>query len=188
MSNDPDRLKYTKIWQAVRATSAASGLFHPLVIQMGDTSVYRETYTDGATRCNNPIGQLWNEARNVFSKGDATFEDCIDCIISIGTGKPTVEAFGRSFKQIAKALVKITTETEETARSFYLEHEALGKDGRYCRLTVDNGLQGIGIEDSGMKDRIIAVTKNYLSQPDTDAKLRNCEASMKKHECEFDFA
>ncbi|KAL3481009.1 FabD/lysophospholipase-like protein [Aspergillus californicus] len=185
---DSDRLKYTKVWQAARATSAASGFFDPLVIRMGENPGYNETYTDGATGCNNPVRQLWNEACDMFLGEQERLEDHLDCIISIGTGKPSIEAFGSHFLEVAKALVRISTETDNTAGDFQWQHRALGDQGRYCRLTVDNGLQDVGLEEYEKADRIIAATKAYLNLPDTIAKLMKCTKTMREHQCESNFA
>jgi hypothetical protein len=187
---DSDRLKYTKVWQAARATSAASGFFDPIVIRMGesDRSGYNETYTDGATGCNNPIRQVWNEACDMYLGEGERLEDHLDCIVSIGTGKPAVQSFGITPLEVGRALVKISTETDDTANDFQWQHQTVQKQGQYCRLTVDNGLQEVGLEGYGEVDRIIGATKVYLRQSDKIQKLEKCKRVMKEHQCEFDFA
>ena len=50
-------LRMTKIWEAGRATSAASSFFNPITI--GD---FRESFVDGATGANNLVYEVWNKA------------------------------------------------------------------------------------------------------------------------------
>ncbi|KAE8371346.1 acyl transferase/acyl hydrolase/lysophospholipase [Aspergillus bertholletiae] len=161
MQKDTDRLKYIKIWQAARATSAASGFFRPS----------RDL-------------QLWNEACDVFLGDQDRLDDHLDCLISIGTGKPTLNESGTNLQHVAKALVDISIETEQTACAFQQEHQLLEKDGRYCRLTVENGLQDVYLEEYQKTDRIIAATKGYLINLDTIGKLTKCITAMKEHRVE----
>ena len=49
-------LRTTKIWEAGRATSAASS-FDPITIDD-----FGESFVDGATGANNPMYEVWNEA------------------------------------------------------------------------------------------------------------------------------
>ena len=50
----------TRIWEAARATSAASSFFDPIKIGQ-----FGEEFVDGAVGANNPVAQLWNEAKIV---------------------------------------------------------------------------------------------------------------------------
>ena len=70
------------VWEAGRATSAAATFFDPIPI-----GPYGEEFIDGATECNNPIEKLMEEARHVWG----SIDDCLDCIVSIGTGQPPVK-------------------------------------------------------------------------------------------------
>jgi len=47
-------LNKVKIWEAARATSAATSFFNPITIGT-------ESFVDGATGANNPINELWTE-------------------------------------------------------------------------------------------------------------------------------
>ena len=60
----PDLYHVTKIWEADRATSAASSFFDPIAIGSLD-----QEFLDGGTGANNPILQLCNEAADVFCDG-----------------------------------------------------------------------------------------------------------------------
>lgn len=176
---DSDRLKYLTVWQAARATSAASTFFDPIEIPLGRST---EVYVDGATGANNPTRILWNEARELLIDAGQRLEDNLDCIVSIGTGVPAVKAFGESLKELGSTLVAFSTETENTARAFYQDHRELVQDGRYCRLNVQNGLQGIGLEEYQKNDYIMSVTKDYLDLPDVMDLLQRLVSRAAVHE------
>ena len=181
---DADRLNHVKIWQAALATSAASTFFDPLTISMG---AYDEVYVDGATGANNPIYQVWNEANDVWIKGSDKLEDNIDCLVSIGTGIPSLKPFGKSLKAVGETLVRISTETEDTAETFHRAHLHLFSAGSCSRFNV-NGLESVGLEETAKKNLIIQATKNYLQSQkvlDTTEKVVKC---LKDHECAFDYA
>ena len=181
-----DRLKYTKVWQAARATSAATGFFDPMPIQFG---AYKESYTDGATGANNPVNHLWHQAKEAFCLDPLEhLEDHVDCVVSIGTGVPTVESFGSGLKSIAKSIVAISTETEITARDFRRTHEDLFQAQRYFRFNVTHGLEQIGLERSDRKDDIINITNNYLDSDETHESISRCVKILVQHTCASQFA
>ena len=47
-----------KIWEACRATSAASSFFDLIAIGR-----YKEEFVDGATGANNPVWEIWNQVQ-----------------------------------------------------------------------------------------------------------------------------
>ena len=55
-----DMYHKTRIWEAVRVTSAASFFFNPIKI-----GLFEEEFVDGAVKANNPVMQLWNEVKNM---------------------------------------------------------------------------------------------------------------------------
>lgn len=152
---DSDLLKTTQIWQAARATSAASSFFAP--INIGPN---KEEFVDGAVGANNPVEVLWDEARELWSQD--RLEDNVRCIVSIGTGEPTLSAFGNKFWEIAKTLKEVATETERTANAFQNRHFDLVQANRYYRFNVKHGLENVGLEEWAQRDKIVAVTRHYL--------------------------
>jgi len=182
---DPDRLKHVKIWQAARATSAASTFFKPIAIPLGS---YIETFVDGATGANNPVQQVWNEAADMWMKEHERLEDNIDCFVSIGTGVPSIESFGESLKGLAETLVQISTETEDTAETFHRTHLQFSNSGRYCRFNVLNGLQNVGLEEIERTPFIMSTTKHYLESQDVVNLMKKCVKRLAEHECALNFA
>lgn len=171
-----DLLKTVTIWEAARATSAATSFF--------DLGTHRTVFSDGATGANNPIYELWLLSKDAFYADDPTIsadylQQDIGCIVSIGTGVPGPKAFGVYPTSIAKALLSMTTETEQTARRFARDRSTLSDGGRYFRFNVPSGLDKIAMEDSKSKSAIIAVTDRYLEDQETFKKAENCSKILR---------
>ncbi|KAM7214398.1 hypothetical protein V8F06_010236 [Rhypophila decipiens] len=145
-----------RIWEAARATSAASTFFDP--IQIGT-----QQFVDGATGMNNPVEMVLSEAKAIWPD-DA--RDRIQCLISIGTGVPPMKDFGGNLAEIANTLKSLATDTQRTAERFYQNHAELGVgDGRYFRFNVDNsGLSDVRLDEQEKKEQIVAATEMYLEQ------------------------
>ncbi|EHK96445.1 putative Patatin group A-3 [Glarea lozoyensis 74030] len=125
-----------KIWEACRATSAASPFFDPIAI-----GPYEEEFVDGAAGANNPVWEVWNEAQLLW--GPQPLAGKTKCLVSIGT-------------------VSIATETEQTAERFRRDKAHLDDSGRYYRFNVDRGLEEVGLEESKKKKEIAAATRRYV--------------------------
>lgn len=130
-------------------------------------------FLDGATKANNPVTKLWQEAAAVF--GD-DFEDRLQLALSIGTGVPQLRAFGNDFLSVAKTMVKLATETEDTNADFERAHKALVRDDRFFRFNVHVGLADIGLERVGEQARIRAATHKYLELMDVQRRLDSFKA------------
>ncbi|KAF2015348.1 FabD/lysophospholipase-like protein [Aaosphaeria arxii CBS 175.79] len=143
------------IWEACRATSAASSFFDPIV--MGQ---FREEFVDGATGANNPVREVWDQAQLVW---EPELESKVKCLVSIGTGIPSLKPFKDDAFHIHKTLVAISTETEQTAERFRREKAQLHTSGRYYRFNVDRGLEDIGLEEATKVKEIAAATRRFVS-------------------------
>ncbi|KAL9128122.1 MAG: hypothetical protein Q9217_003143 [Psora testacea] len=156
----------TLIWEAARATSAASSFFDPIKIGPFDEEFV------GAVGVNNPVAQLWNEAKYIWSH--EPLEDNIKCLVSIGTGVLSLTPYGTSLLEIAQTLKAIATETEKTAESFHRAHTELDDGNRYFRFNVQHGLENIGLEDTTQKNKIIAATSRYVAQESVMRQMKLC--------------
>ena len=143
------------IWQAGRATSAASLFFSP--IKIGN-----QWFTDGATGFNNPINEVMDEAQRIWPD----MQTPIERVVSIGTGKPALKAFGSHLKALAETLIRISTATEITANSFKTGAQHRGLGGSYFRFNVSQGLEDVALESYKESGKIEAATNNYLDDFD----------------------
>ncbi|KAI1094217.1 hypothetical protein F5B19DRAFT_490645 [Rostrohypoxylon terebratum] len=150
---DTQALLDCKIWEAARATSAAATFFDPITIG-------RQTFVDGATGNNNPIRQVLDEAKLIWP--GAVSLGRIQCIVSVGTGVPSLEDFGDNLKELVATLKRIATDTEEIERRFYRDHKDLGLGNKYFRFNVDRGLSDVALGAFEHIDTIETAAENYL--------------------------
>ena len=171
-----DLLDSVTIWEACRATSAASSFFDSIAVGR-----YREKFVDGGTGANNPVGEVWNQAQLMW--GPQPIENRIQCLVSIGAGIPQLKAFGDYPYQIFKTLSAIATETEQTAKKFQEDKRHLDDAGRYYRFNVFRGLEEIGLEESKKTPDIAAATRGYIQSPDVYKKMQECANNVSGREC-----
>lgn len=153
-----------------RATSAASTFFEPITI-----GPHCEIFVDGATGANNPIREVWTAAMDMWPATQyGPLNGNIKCLVSIGTGVPSLKAFGDSVLEVGKTLLKISTETEGTAESFVQEHSDMDDENRYFRFNVLNGLGDIGLEEYKRMGDIAAATRQYIQTQDVFKKMKAC--------------
>jgi predicted acylesterase/phospholipase RssA len=152
-----------KIWEAGRATSAAPLYFAPISI-----GPLGSIYADGGMKNNNPVWVLYNEVHNEWPDAE------IACIVSVGTGIPETRPLGNGLREVMESCVAIAVETEDTARLFRTAHKNL--EGRYFRFNVEQGLQGIALDEWNHFDRMDAATQLYLS--DMSDQLGLCAAKL----------
>lgn len=172
-----DLLTITKIWEAARATSAASTFFEP--IEIGD-----EGFLDGGTGANNPVYQLWTEAGDQWrNPPEIRLEDQISCLVSVGTGEPSIEPFGTNMLAVATTLRDLATQTQATAEQFQRDHSDLDDKRRLYRFNVTHGLEKIGLEEANQRKAIIAATRNYLQGQTIFRALESCGTLLEQREC-----
>ncbi|OCK72888.1 FabD/lysophospholipase-like protein, partial [Lepidopterella palustris CBS 459.81] len=162
-----DLLNTVKIWEACRATSAASSFFDNIAIGR-----YQEEFIDGATGANNPVWELWNQAQLIW--GPEPLENNVKCLVSVGTGVPSLKPFRDDVFHIGETLVAIATETEQTAERFRRDKSHLDNSGRYYRFNVTSGLEDIGLEESKKIKEIAAATRRYVGSQDVFKKMQAC--------------
>ena len=158
----------TKIWEAARATSAAPTFFEP--IRIGRTE---RTFGDGGTGANNPVHEMWKEAIDICD-GESLTEN-LACIVSIGTGVPNLKKFGSSAKEVMESILRIATETEETANNFNRTHPELSTgQQRYFRFNTPRGLAEIGLDEASEAGTIEDMTDVYLKDENVYKQIQQC--------------
>jgi len=148
------------LFQACRATSAASTFFPPMTIQ-GDT------YIDGGLLSNNPVHQVHQEATDLWPNDE-------QMIISIGTGESPKTAFKGNLKVLAEALTKIATESHRTAEVFRArDGNKMSKAGLYYRFDVPN-LGSVGLEEWKESSLVRGLTRDYVNSSATSEARQRC--------------
>lgn len=165
----------TTIWEACRATSAATTLFDPIAI-----GPYQEQFVDGALGANNPVYMLWNQAQDMWT--GSKLRSCLRCLVSIGTGVSALKPVRDDVLGIGATLARLATETEKTAERFRRDKSDLC-EGRYYRFNVSHGLENVGLEESGKQRQIAAATGRYLESQDVFERIKTCATSVPRRQC-----
>ena len=171
-----DLLNSVTIWEACRATSAATSFFDPI-----EVGRYSEGFVDGATGANNPVREVWDQAQLAW--GPEPLEGKVKCLVSIGTGVPSLKAFKDDVFNIGQTLAAIATETEQTAERFRRERGLLDSTGRYYRFNVVRGLEDIGLEEAKKVKEMAAATRRYISSQEVHKQMQACAGSIAGREC-----
>ncbi|KOS47673.1 hypothetical protein ACN38_g1342 [Penicillium nordicum] len=138
------------IWEAARATSAATTFFKP--IKIGRDNI---EYIDAGFGHNNPCDKLIAEAKEVFP-GRSDMQ-----ILSIGTGLGNVVSMKSNFISIIGAMKKMATSSNKVAARL---EDRYGGNGQYFRFNVEHGLEDVTLSDWKKESTISTNTNNYLSQ------------------------
>jgi predicted acylesterase/phospholipase RssA len=171
-----DLLNSARIWEACRATSAATSFFDPIAVRR-----FGEEFVDGATGANNPVREVWDQAQLVW--GPEPLEGRVKCLVSIGTGVPSLKPFKDDVLHIGETLVAIATETEQTAERFRRERQLLDSTGRYYRFNVVRGLEEIGLEEAAKVKEMAAATRRYIASQEVHKQMQACAGSVAGREC-----
>lgn len=154
------------IWEACRATTAASTFFKPILI--GQPGL-QEEFVDAALGCNNPVTQVVREATQEFQKRE------IGCVLSIGTGKQGITAIRSSRFDIRggisriKAWKRITTDAEHESRE--MQERFKDRPGSYFRFNVERGLEGIALSEWDKMSDVKTHTIAYLDSEDVSQEV-----------------
>jgi len=150
------------IWQACRATSAATTFFDPISI-----GKFGQRFVDGGILYNNPIQLVALEAGYLWPEQEAI-------ILNIGTGSPTSPHFAGNLADIAEAMGRILTRTENTYNEFFESHQEMAGRGLLFRFNVIQGLEHVGLDEYKEVARIVDATDTYLDDPKTCIELKAC--------------
>ncbi|KAF1362124.1 FabD/lysophospholipase-like protein [Lizonia empirigonia] len=150
-----DLLNSVTIWEACRATSAASSSLR------SDRS-----------------RTVWDQAQLAW--GPEPLEGRVKCLVPIGTGVPSLKPFKDDVLHIGTTLAAIATETEGTAAQFRRERPLLDSTGRYYRFNVDRGLEDIGLEEAKKVKEMAAATRRYIATQ--DKQMQACAGSIAARE------
>ncbi|KAF4465990.1 ankyrin repeat [Fusarium albosuccineum] len=146
-----------ELWQALRATSAASTFFD--AYQHGV-----KKFVDGGFAYNNPVQRVMVEAADLWGNNRPTV------LISIGTGESLGESLGGNLMELAQRMARLVTQTERTADDFSSSHRTMVDEGMYFRFNVP-GLATIGMQEYKEVHAIDGHTIGYLNKGPTGRDL-----------------
>lgn len=162
-----------RIWEVARATSAATSFFAPMKINHAGEP---RCFVDAGLGHNNPIEEIYLEAKEKLGKPEIPFDDQIRILVSIGTGKPALQDFGKSVTEVAKSIVRIASETQKTANKFYEMHQELADRDGYFRLNPPD-LSEVLLDEASKKNIIASRSEAYGNDPETKNILRRWVAA-----------
>ncbi|KAL2858486.1 acyl transferase/acyl hydrolase/lysophospholipase [Aspergillus pseudoustus] len=168
--------KGTKIWEAAAATFANHSFFDPIILGPS-----RRRFTDSSAQANNPIREVWIEAKNVWRL--TSLESQLRCLVSIGTGLPTIKRARHSsgvfgFASAAKSAGASAADPEVETNKFIQEHSELDDDGRLYRFDVPNGLAEIELDSIAEIETIVDATQEYLAKELVYKQVRRCGKAL----------
>lgn len=124
---------------------------------------------------------MWNEAQDIWTS--SSLEDKVKCLVSIGTGIPSVASFKAGLIDIGQALLAVATETERTAERFSRDKFRLDNTGRYYRFNVIQSLENIGLEETKQKDAVVDATDLYIESQAVFKQMKACAGAMSDAKC-----
>ena len=148
-----------KVWEALRATSAASTFFDPIRLEKTG-----QKFVDGGLGHNNPVDLVLSEARSLWPNDEVV-------VVSIGTGNKLAGSLEGNIGELAKRIVELVTDTEEKAEDFQRHNPQLcSPTGNYFRFNVP-GLSKYELSEYKEKPSIITHTQTYTMKHDISQNI-----------------
>jgi hypothetical protein len=153
------------IWEACRATSAATGLFEPITI--GSCG---QRFIDGAITYNNPVQLVYDEAQDIF--GQSRADNAI--LVSIGTGRGPLKPFRGNLKNIVDAMKKLVTDSQKAHDDFSNSPRNMVDRNLFVRFNVYPGLEDVDLHEYAQAEKIEGATQDYLHNSETQRVFNRC--------------
>ncbi|KAG8629654.1 hypothetical protein KVT40_003519 [Elsinoe batatas] len=163
--------KHTKIWEAVRATSATSTFFGPIEI-----GPQRRKFYDGGALAINPVEKLWEEAADMVEDTDS-LRDRLNCLVSIGTGLRFLTSFDDSAEGLLQTLMSIATDAELTADRFQRDKSELFQNKSCYRFNAPS-VGNVNLDSPEVKGDVAQMTDYYIGKQETWNSLRQCRSKL----------
>lgn len=162
------------LYEAASATAAA-----PMYFKGVKFTTQGENWCDGGLRRNNPIMEVMNEVQR-----EPGFRNRkVGCILSIGTGAPSISHISSGLASFLQGAVKMMTNSEDIANDFAAtdEAKALAAGKRYFRFSIPQGMEELELDECKEKDleRMRALASNYL-RIHCSAEILQCARSLHK--------
>ena len=163
------------IWEASSATAAAPAYFKRVKLQHDDSIWVDGGFTQNR---NNPIHEVVAE----IEREKAFKSKKIGCLLSIGTGAPSVKDISNHVIPMMKHAIDMLTDSEEIANEFAKTKTcvALETSNRYFRFNVPHGMDSINLDDYKETSKMRALTDNYLRVVGTGNAVLKCAETLYK--------
>ncbi|KAF2436248.1 FabD/lysophospholipase-like protein [Tothia fuscella] len=155
---DPNN-RGTRIWEALRATSAAPTFFDEIAF-----GTPKMTYLDGGMGFNNPCAEVDYQAKLIWPGRS------IGVIVSIGTGLQTIPSVKKGATwlpfglggdiSLIQALASMATSTSRVDNE--MQRMTSGTNTGYYRFDVDSGMANVSLEQWMKEDEMASLTKQYM--------------------------
>jgi hypothetical protein len=157
---------------------ASHSFFKPIRIgpkgaDRNTTRALEREFIGGSLRCNNPTRELLKEARSVFGN-----EQRVACILNVGSRKSQILSLkddNRSLDEVVRVLEEVATDCESEAEQLA---DQFSETGIYFRLSVDRGLETVGLHEWREFGKVEAHTKTYLETGRTSRLVDLCLQSL----------
>ncbi len=166
------------IWEAARATTAASSYFKPQ--KLGTPA---RAYIDAALVLNNPLESVIDQAIEEFGSGKR-----LGCVVSIGTGTRDVQLLVPSgwrrmihgpgyYPSLINLMKNTLTDTEKAHRKQLAKLD--GFPGAYYRFNVPDAAERVKLYHYKQIPLLKDMTAEYLGQPNVATKIRQVAEGLK---------
>ena len=158
------------IWEAGSATAAAPIIFDKVNFKSG------VVFVDGGLRRNNPINELVRETESIRSWQDRD----VGCIVSLGTGWTDPSEIPARLDKFLKRCVEVATDSDDVADQFARSPygKLLIERSSYFRLSVQQGMTHLQMDDWKDTDLMDGLTSAYLGKPENSTLVERCARSM----------
>lgn len=89
----------------------------------------------------------------------------------------------KGLKHLVATLQKEATQTEATNQQFLGRWREGTEKGRVFRFNVEQGLQGVKLQEFEEQDLIQSATSAYLKERDTRGKVGRCVENLRMKQC-----
>jgi hypothetical protein len=161
-----------RIWEAARATTAATTLFKPIDIKMGGIT---EEFSDASIGCNNPAEEAMKEIQYHLTQ----ITPKINCVVSIGTGSPPKASLAKSSSDRLLFLQR------QNASNSSQVHQSMAarfrdKPGTYFRYDVPQGMENIWVGEWELMGRVKEHTMRYINDVVIQDDITRAKALLSK--------
>ncbi|KAJ5528301.1 hypothetical protein N7513_012460 [Penicillium frequentans] len=164
------------ICEAALATSAATKFFEPVTIG-------NRQFVDGAFGANNPVEEVEEEAADIWCTTSREIRPLVKCFLTVGTGCPAIPPMtDNMYKFIKETLVSLATKPESTERRFMARWSNESKQNRVFRFNVEQGLQGVRMDDCSQRSLIENTTQDYLHHSSQKSRIVDCILNLARKE------